>query len=226
MAKKRPQSKDQKAYNKELRRIKRLITRAEKRGYQFEEGVVPKKPKKITPASVRRVKKITPEYLYGKAVYGGEATAGEIVSGKQGRVEERREAARKGHRQKGNSELKEIVAEPSFYDKVVVSHWYGQLREFSRGESYNLLRAWMGQLIQEKGLHDVATMLQTAIDNGVILTWEQSYNEEATERYIGSLLDYMPDEGVLYKEQKLDQVEYMKTLGDALEQDENWAYPL
>lgn len=226
MAKKRPQSKNKEAYNKELRRIKRFISRAEKRGYQFEENVIPKKPKKITPASVRRLKKITPNYLYSRAVYGGEATAGEIVSGKKGRAEERKEAARKGHAQKRDSELKEVVAEPSFYDKVVVSHWYGQLREFSRGESYNLLRAWMGQLIQEKGLHDVASMLQQAIDNGVILTWEQSYNEEATERYIGSLLEYMPDEGVLYKEQQLDQVEYMKTLADALEQDENWAYPL
>ena len=226
MAKKRPQSKNKEAYNKELRRIKRFISRAEKRGYQFEENIIPNKPKKITPASVRRLKKITPNYLYSRSVYGGEDTAGEIVSGKKGRAEERKEAARKGHAQKRDSELKEVVAEPSFYDKVVVSHWYGQLREFSRGESYNLLRAWMGQLIQEKGLHDVASMLQQAIDNGVILTWEQSYNEEATERYIGSLLEYMPDEGVLYKEQQLDQVEYMKTLGDALEQDENWAYPL
>lgn len=227
MAKKRPQSKNQKAYNKELQRIKRFIRRAEKRGYQFEEGVVPKKPKKITPASVRRLKRITPNYLYGKAVYGGEATGGEIVSGRRGRLEERKAAARKGHKKNtSDSALREVAAEPSFYDKVVISHWYGQLREFSRGEAYNLLRSWMGQLIEQKGLHDVATMLQTAIDNGVILTWEQSYNEEATERYIGSLLEYMPDEGVLYKEQQLDKLEYMKTLGNALEQDENWAYPL
>lgn len=224
MARKRPQ-KNKEAYNKELRRIKRFISRTEKRGYQFEQNIIPKRPKKITPASVRRLKRITPDYLYGKAVYGGEATAGEIVSGKRGRTEERKEAARK-RRKQDDSVLQEVVAESSFYDKVVISHWYGQLREFSRGEAYNLLRSWMGQLIEQKGLHDVASMLQTAIDNGVILTWEQSYNEEATERYIGSLLEYIPDEGVLYRDQQLDKLEYMKTLGDALEQDENWAYPL
>lgn len=226
MAKKRPQSKNQKAYNKELQRIKRFIKRAEKRGYQFEEGVVPKKPKKITPASVRRLKKITTDYLYGKAVYGGEATGGEIVSGRRGRLEERNVAARKRRKNTSDSALREVAVEASFYDKVVISHWYGQLRQFSRGEAYNLLRSWMGQLIEQKGLHDVATMLQTAIDNGIILTWEQSYNEEATERYIGNLLEYLPDEGVLYKDQQLDKLEYMKTLGDALEQDENWAYPV
>lgn len=224
MAKKRPQ-KNKEAYNKELRRIKRFISRAEKRGYQFEKNIIPKKPKKITPASVRRLKKITPDYLYSRSVYGGEATIGEIVSGKQGRTEERKKAARK-RRKKDDTVLQEVVAESSFYDKVVISHWYGQLRQFSRGEAYNLLRSWMGQLVEQKGLHDVATMLQTAIDNGVILTWEQSYNEEATERYIGNLLEYLPDEGVLYKDQQLDKLEYMKTLGDALEQDENWAYPL
>lgn len=224
MARKRPQ-KNKEAYNKELKRIKRLISRAEKRGYQFEQNIIPKTPKKITPASVRRLKKITPDYLYGRSVYGGEATAGEIVSGKRGRTEERKKAARK-RRKKDDTVLQEVVAESSFYDKVVISHWYAQLREFSRGEAYNLLRSWMGQLIEQKGLHDVSTMLQTAIDNGVILTWEQSYNEEATERYIGNLLEYLPDEGVLYREQQLDKLEYMKTLGDALEQDENWAYPL
>ena len=40
------------------------------------------------------------------------------------------------------------------------------------------------------------------------------------------MLDYLPDEGILYKEEMLDKIEYMKRLGDALEQDEDWEYPL
>ena len=39
------------------------------------------------------------------------------------------------------------------------------------------------------------------------------------------MIDYLPDEGVLYKEQMLDKVEYMKRMGDALEQEEDWEYP-
>lgn len=237
MAKKRPQTKNQKAYTKELRRIKRFISRAEKRGYQFEEGVVPKKPKKITPASVRRLKKITPEYLYGKAVYGGEATAGEIVSGKRGRIEERKEAARKSveakrrtkesyDTQEDNAQRYKENEDTSFYDKVSISHWYAQLREFANGEAYGLLRSWMGGMIAENGEHDVAVMINNAIDRGVILTWEVVYDMDEAERYIGRMLDYLPEAGVLYKEETLDKVEFMKRLGDALEQDENWAYPL
>ena len=237
MAKKRPQSKSKEAYNKEIRRIKRFISRAEKRGYQFEEGVVPKKPKKITPASVRRLKKITPDYLYRKAVYGGEATAGEIVSGKRGRVEERKQAGIKSaetrRRIKDSYNTQDDITQrykendnTSFYDKVSISHWYAQLREFANGEAYGLLRAWMGGIIAENGEHNTATMINNAIDHGVILTWEVVYDMDEAERYIGRMIDYLPEAGVIYKEQQLDKIEFMKRLGDALEQDENWAYPL
>lgn len=237
MAKKSPQSKNQKAYNKELQRIKRFIARAKKRGYQFEENIIPKKPKRITPASVRRLKRITPDYLYGKAVYGGEATAGEIVSGKRGRAEERKQAGRKSAEAKRR--IKESYnnqdditqrynenEDTSFYDKVSISQWYAQLREFANGEAYGLLRAWMGGLIAENGQHDVAVMINKAIDHGVILTWEVVYDMDEAERYIGRMIDYLPEAGVLYKEEQLDKIEFMKRLGDALEQDENWAYPL
>ena len=235
MAKKRPQSKE--AYNKELRRIKRLISRAEKRGYQFEENLIPKRPKKITQASVRRLKKITPDYLYGKAVYGGEATAGEIVTGKRGRTEERKVAARKSvenkrrnkesyHSQEDITQRYKENEDTTFYDKVSISQWYTQLREFANGEAYGLLRAWMGGVIAENGVHDTAVMINKAIDHGVILTWEVVYDMDEAERYIGRMIDYLPEAGVIYKEEQLDKIQFMKRLGDALEQDENWAYPI
>lgn len=237
MAKKRPQSKNKEAYNKELRRIKRFISRAEKRGYQFEENIIPKKPKKITPASVRRLKKITPNYLYSRSVYGGEATAGEIVSGKRGRKEEQKARSRKAveskrrvkeshHSQGGITQRYKENEDTSFYDKVSISQWYAQLREFANGEAYGLLRAWMGGVIAENGVHNVAVMINNAIDHGVILTWEVVYDMDEAERYIGRMIDYLPEAGVLYKEEQLDKIEFMKRLGDALEQDENWAYPL
>ena len=237
MAKKRPQTKSQKAYNKELQRIKRFISRAEKRGYQFQENIAPNKPKKITPASIRRLKKITPDYLYGKAVYGGEATGGEIVSGRRGRAEERKQAAKKSvetkRRIKESYNTQDDIThryneneDTSFYDKVSISQWYTQLREFANGEAYGLLRAWMGGIIAENGQHNTAVMINNAIDHGVILTWEVVYDTDEAERYIGRMIDYLPEAGVLYKEEQLDKIEFMKRLGDALEQDENWAYPL
>lgn len=114
----------------------------------------------------------------------------------------------------------------SFFDNVVISQWYGTLGEFSNGEAYNLLRSWMGNTIRTEGKHNTAIMLQDGAENGHLLTWDVVYKYDNAVLYIGYMLDYLPDEGVLYKEEILDKIEYMKRLGDALEQDEDWENPL
>lgn len=73
-----------KEYTKERNRVKSFIRRAEKRGYSFTESIIPSIPKRKTEASIRKLKKLTKDVLYSKATYGGEATYGEIVSGKEG----------------------------------------------------------------------------------------------------------------------------------------------
>lgn len=115
--------------------------------------------------------------------------------------------------------------DPSFFDRVVITEWYNHLNQNARGEAYGLLRAWMGGLIKEHGEHDVATMLQKGTEAGIILEWHTVYNADKATLYIGNMIDYLPDEGILYKDQMLDKVEYMKRMGDALEQEEDWEYP-
>lgn len=113
----------------------------------------------------------------------------------------------------------------SFFDRVVITEWYNHLNKNARGEAYGLLRTWMGGLIKEHGEHDVATMLQKGAEAGNILEWHTVYNADKATLYIGNMIDYLPDEGIIYKEQMLDKVEYMKRMGDALEQEEDWEYP-
>lgn len=84
-----------KAYAKERKRVKSFVRRAEKRGYIFPESIVPSIPKRKTEASIRKLKKLTKEVLYSKASYGGEATYGEIVSGKEGLKLERQLRAKR-----------------------------------------------------------------------------------------------------------------------------------
>lgn len=84
-----------KAYAKERNRVKSFVRRAEKRGYSFPESIVPSIPKRKTEASIRKLKKLTKEVLYSKASYGGEATFGEIVSGKEGLKLERQLRAKR-----------------------------------------------------------------------------------------------------------------------------------
>lgn len=76
-----------------IRRIKRFIRSAEARGYTFPDSVVPKLPKRVTEATIRRLDKIRPAYLYKKAVYT--SPEGVQVSGTKRRTQERSEQAKK-----------------------------------------------------------------------------------------------------------------------------------
>ena len=94
MAKKHKQSEAEKLYAKQLKRIKQFIRRAEKRGFIFEENIIPQKPKKVTKASVRKLERLTPEKLYKKSLYLEEST-GEIEEAQKRRKEERKQSAKK-----------------------------------------------------------------------------------------------------------------------------------
>lgn len=94
------QTEAEQQYKKELARIKRFIKSAEKRGYSFPESAIPKQPKNITPASVNRLRKVTPTTLYKKSEYRIPGT-GEVISGEAGRVRKRQEATFKGLQTKG-----------------------------------------------------------------------------------------------------------------------------
>lgn len=93
MATKRKLTPAEQAYNKELRRINRFIKAAEKRGFIFNLKILPSRPKKITKATVQRLKKITPETLYKKASY--QTDDFQILSGEEGRKLERSRASKK-----------------------------------------------------------------------------------------------------------------------------------
>lgn len=76
-----------------IRRIKRFVRSAEARGYTLPDSVVPKLPKRVTEATIRRLDKIRPAYLYKKAVYT--SPEGVQVSGTKRRAQERSEQAKK-----------------------------------------------------------------------------------------------------------------------------------
>ena len=94
MAKRKPQTQAEKEYTKELRRIKAFIRQASKRGYTFDDSIIPPKPKRVTKATVKKLKQITPKTMYQKAEFINPQT-GDIITGTEGRQFERRLAAHK-----------------------------------------------------------------------------------------------------------------------------------
>lgn len=82
-------------YNKQRRRIKQLINRAQKRGYVFPDNIIPSRPPKIYQKDINKLKSLTPEKIYSKAKYTDPLT-NEVVPGSVGRRRESIFAARKG----------------------------------------------------------------------------------------------------------------------------------
>lgn len=105
---------NQMEFKKELKRIKRFIHNARKRGYEFDDNVLPKQPKRITRKKLEEIKNIKPSNLYDKAVYYDEVTH-ETFTGQQGRRIERYRAALKA--KKTRQENKEIRIRTKKYEK-------------------------------------------------------------------------------------------------------------
>lgn len=102
----------EKAYAKERARLARFVREAEKRGFTWDKPLIPERPKKITAASVRRLKGITAGKAYEKAKYTDPAT-GESMSGLLGRARRRRESAQKAaatRRERGTAQAPEPAA--------------------------------------------------------------------------------------------------------------------
>lgn len=224
------QTPNQRAYAKQVKRIKQFIRRAEKRGYQFSENVLPQRPKRITQASIRKLARLTPEKLYQKAVYGGEAAYGEIVKGIVGIKLERKVRAQKAV-QTRKYRLAEPTQEPtntpgfvppenisedvSFFDAVVISGFKTHVRQFNEHAS-NLLLSWLDRILATNDAHDVATMLNDGAEAGLIVTYQIVYSQDKLTQYMSEMLNYLPEAGPLFKTEMMD----------AMEQEEDFSSPL
>lgn len=227
-------------YTKQRRRIQSFIRKHEKEGFHFEENILPAIPKKITKASVSRLQKITPQKLYSKAVFAGEASFGEVVSSYKGR-KLRKQGAKK--KRKTSKQLQKahistptvkigakynLASDKSFYTRTVLSGWYGLLESYSNGRAYPLLRMWMNKLIRDNGEDKVAKALEKAASEGTILVWDVAYKMPLAIEYTGNVMKYLFDSNLAhdyYTDQMDDLMNFWMQLGRAVEEDEDWERP-
>lgn len=97
-------------YNRERNRIKRQQNRMLARGYILPADILPPVPKKITAASVRRLKKITTKKLYDQSDFM-DLTTGEVVSGQEGRKIERKRSAERAAETRRRKKHDEFMVE-------------------------------------------------------------------------------------------------------------------
>lgn len=212
----------QQQYRKERRRIQNAMNRLEKQGYVLPEDLLPSIPKKVTQASINRLKKITSESIYKKSkkldFETGEITPG-IVARDKARSQRAKEAARR-RAFKQEYVSPQVYTEPPQYTTfpsgadIIINNFRSDVIGRFPESAGPILNRWIDGLLAQQDKEDVANMLETAAANGVVIDYKVAYN---TEALMGAIADFM---------YYLDTTSgFKQDLMDALEFEEDWEFP-
>ena len=212
----------QQQYRKERRRIQNAMNRLDKQGYVLPEDLLPSIPKKVTQASINRLKKITSESIYKKSkkldFETGEAIPG-IVARDKARSQRAKEAARR-------RSFKQEYASPQFYTEppqyttfpsgadIIISNFRSDVIGRFPESAGPILNRWLDGLLAQQDKEDVANMLETAAANGVVIDYKVAYNTEALMGAIADFMDYLETTSG-----------FKQDLMDTLEFEEDWEFP-
>lgn len=119
MAKRNKQTENQKAYQKERRRLLQAVRRAEKQGYIFPEDIVPELPKRVTKKQLEKIQKTKPKQLYKKAEFVYKET-GEIVPAEQRKQEVKQEAIKKAKETRKRNKKISTPSVPAYYPTISI----------------------------------------------------------------------------------------------------------
>lgn len=132
MAKRKKRTENQKAYQKERRRLLQAVRRAEKQGYIFPEDVVPELPKRVTKKQLEKIQKTKPKQLYKKAKFVYKET-GEVVPAEQRKQEVKQEAIRKAKETRKRKKKISAPSVPIYYPTIsIIDTIRGRLSELTR----------------------------------------------------------------------------------------------
>lgn len=212
----------QQQYRKERRRIQNAMNRLEKQGYVLPEDLLPSMPKKVTQASINRLKKITSESIYKKSkkldFETGEITPG-IVARDKARSQRAKEAARR-RAFKQEYVSPQVYTEPPQYTTfpsgpdIIINNFRSDVIGRFPESAGPILNRWLDGLLAQQDKEDVANMLETAAANGVVIDYKVAYNTEALMGAIADFMDYLETTSG-----------FKQDLMDTLEFEEDWEFP-
>lgn len=117
----------QSEFKKQQKRIQNFIRRAEKRGYHFENNLIPEMPKRVTRKALEDIKNIQAPYLYNRSTFYDESSPTPI-KGRERRKTERRLA---GFYANYNKNINRIMRNEGV-DREEASDIYKREREYKR----------------------------------------------------------------------------------------------
>ena len=217
------------AYRRERQRIQQQINRMTKRGYDVPK-LLPKIPKKITEASVRRLKKLTTEKLYKESRFIDIET-GEILTGKQGQLIENKQRAQraaqtrrnkrktskippqdktKGYQDRNGKTVYDV--EVVQFDQQVLTVFIMEMTEiFGRiPKLFNYITAWFTASRFKYGDEELAEVLQQTKESGGWPGWECISDEELLRGKLTAITDLM----AINRESREEMFEELEQLED------------
>ena len=203
---------NQREWEKELKRIKQFIRRAEKRGFSFDVPI-PERPKAVRKSHIKALKELTPSKLYARATYI--TPEGETISGYKGRQQERARAAAKGAtRSVSKVKPRKVPTRVPRLQDILISNIRTILDEFTPDESWssfwkrkkehdrNVLRDIFEQAIKEHGEATIAKRLQKEAKelNDIIMYIMYGSKEEDVNKRIVEFAELLKGDHLTWEE--------------------------
>lgn len=208
------QSPIEREYARNRKRIQSAIRRLENRGYLVPSNILPERPKRITPASVRRLENITIEKLYKKSEYVVQET-GEILPGSKGKkVENQLRTEYRSNVAKENAKKRKQPVETTDYvnfdEQILQQFQYDMFEVFQRNPRFmQYIVSWYERALRTYGPADLAEALEKAKASGQWPGWQAVSDEELLTGSLNTILELIGgSKGV--REELMESLEIME----------------
>lgn len=216
----------QNQYKYQVKRLNQAMQRIEKRGFvvDFE---IPDRPKKLTRKYIEKLQNITTHDIYNESQFV--LPSGEFVSGYLANTKKKKEQLLEDYEysqevEEGDSgytydpiydvHYNTEQEEMEYYNispddlpngaDITISTYKYHIDSVITSSSSNLaqaVRSWVNNMIDMYGKVRTATMLERAMNEGHLLTFEIVYNATKVARYMTEMLNYMPALGPMERDQ-------------------------
>lgn len=184
-------------YNKVRRRLLNQARKLEKQGFKGAREKIPSIPKKITEGSIRRLEKLS-ERGYRKLKEGLSTEQGKSV--REFEWERRQKSSQKAKETRERNRRARESKSYEYYDDTLSSEDYARniIDEYIEGDlaSYNddfasYIADFIEKLVDIYSPEEVANMINTLSDKGILPTRWQLYTVEGVYNYTSQMFSYM-----------------------------------
>ena len=167
----------QELFRHEQQRLRRAISRElRKTGVELDRSQIPEMPSRVTKKQLENIRSIKPKHLRQGSEYVDYET-GEIIDYNRAK-------------ELWKEEQRTVTPTTLDFNNTVIDSFFDSLGKYN--QSFNSkMRGWIHTLVSQYGEDAVAQMLMEGAENGVIITVQIAYSDEACSAYMSEMLTYL-----------------------------------